>query len=202
MRNSHEQRPLVVAIDPGHGGMNTGTTEGGIIEKHYTLALAEKLAKVINCFHDWPIQAVLLRNGDVDMTQSERGKASRGADASLVISLHVNAYKDSKFNGLMTFYWPENTKGYEAASNIARSAPLSMRRVGNMCIRVENKGWLKDAYAIISSHRSTCVLVELGFATNRFDSQFLKDVAGQQALIGTLLVGVADYFTPMHDASA
>lgn len=86
-----EHRPVVVAIDAGHGGQDPGSIgPTGTYEKMITLAVAQRLAAKINA--DPAMEAVLTRNGDYGMSLAQRASQVRQARADFFISIHADAF--------------------------------------------------------------------------------------------------------------
>lgn len=86
-----EHRPVVVAIDAGHGGQDPGSIgPTGTYEKIVTLAVAKRLAAKINA--DPAMEAVLTRNGDYGMSLAQRASRIRQARADFFISIHADAF--------------------------------------------------------------------------------------------------------------
>ncbi len=84
------QRKLVIAIDAGHGGQDTGARGyTGTYEKNVTLATARELARQVNA--EPGMQAVLTRDGDYFVPLAERYHKARAAKADLFISIHADA---------------------------------------------------------------------------------------------------------------
>ena len=88
-------RPIVIAIDPGHGGEDPGARgRNGVIEKEVSLRIAKKLAKMVN---DTPgYKAVLTRTGDYYVGLRERTAIARKAQADLFVSIHANSLPVAK----------------------------------------------------------------------------------------------------------
>ena len=84
------QRKLVIAIDAGHGGQDTGARGyTGTYEKNVTLATARELARQVNA--EPGMQAVLTRDGDYFVPLADRYHKARAAKADLFISVHADA---------------------------------------------------------------------------------------------------------------
>jgi len=84
------QRKIVIAVDAGHGGQDTGARGySGTYEKNVTLATARELARQINA--EPGMQAVLTRDGDYFVPLAERYHKARAAKADLFISVHADA---------------------------------------------------------------------------------------------------------------
>ncbi len=84
------QRKIVIAVDAGHGGQDTGARGySGTYEKNVTLATARELARQINA--EAGMQAVLTRDGDYFVPLADRYHKARAAKADLFISIHADA---------------------------------------------------------------------------------------------------------------
>ncbi|TQM12801.1 N-acetylmuramoyl-L-alanine amidase [Pseudoxanthomonas sp. 3HH-4] len=83
-------RPLVVAIDPGHGGQDPGAIgPSGRYEKHAVLAISKELARQINATPG--MRAYLVRDTDVYVERPQRARKARGAKADMFVSIHADA---------------------------------------------------------------------------------------------------------------
>lgn len=80
---------LVVAIDPGHGGIDPGATRDGVHEADLMLELARDLAMAVT--REEGMRAVLTREADVFVPLEERMTIARAAGADVLISLHADA---------------------------------------------------------------------------------------------------------------
>jgi N-acetylmuramoyl-L-alanine amidase len=95
--------PGIVAIDPGHGGDNTGTHSvlNQASEKEYTLDWALRLRSLLTN-QGW--QVVLTRTNDTDVALTNRVAIAERANAGLFISLHFNSGAPRQdLSGLETF---------------------------------------------------------------------------------------------------
>lgn len=81
--------PLVVAIDPGHGGVDPGATRGTVLEADLMLQLGIELADAIN--RGGVMRAVLTRDSDIFVSLEDRMTIARAAGADAMLSLHADA---------------------------------------------------------------------------------------------------------------
>jgi len=101
---SDRPEPVVVAIDPGHGGTNLGASGPGrgVHEKVITLALAERVRILLTDGGDEgtslpgasgapPVTVVLCRTSDDFVPIRARARCARESGARLFLSLHANA---------------------------------------------------------------------------------------------------------------
>ncbi len=96
-------RDLIVAIDAGHGGEDPGAIGvNGTPEKDITLAIARKLANLIN--RETGMRAQLVRDGDYYLGLYKRIELGRQFDADLFVSIHADAnQQDQDASGSSVF---------------------------------------------------------------------------------------------------
>lgn len=108
-------RPLIVAIDPGHGGQDPGAMgPTGKREKDVTLAVGRELARQVNATPG--MKAYLTRDTDVFIPLPMRAQKARAAKADIFISIHADAAENRSATGSSVYVLP--TKG--ASSQRAR----------------------------------------------------------------------------------
>ena len=92
-----------IAIDPGHGGDDTGTRgPNGTLEKEVTLAVARRLRNLIES--QLGLRVVLTRTTDTTVALDERAAIANNNRADLFISLHTNASVRESATGAEVFY--------------------------------------------------------------------------------------------------
>lgn len=96
------QKPIVVAIDAGHGGEDPGTRgRRGLLEKDVCLDLARRVARLVD--REPGMRAVLIRDGDYYVGLRDRINKARDANADLFISIHANSFKDPSVRGTAVY---------------------------------------------------------------------------------------------------
>lgn len=101
-RAAPAEKPIVIAIDAGHGGEDPGArSRRGLLEKDVSLALARRLATLVN--GEPGLHGVLIRDGDYYVGLKERIAKARAANADLFVSIHANSYKDPKVRGTAVY---------------------------------------------------------------------------------------------------
>jgi N-acetylmuramoyl-L-alanine amidase len=84
-----DPRPLV-AIDPGHGGIDPGAIAvGGALEKEIVFGFAEHLRRRLEGSGRYRV--VMTRGGDAFVALDERVRIARDAKADLLISIHADS---------------------------------------------------------------------------------------------------------------
>jgi N-acetylmuramoyl-L-alanine amidase len=93
---------LLVYVDPGHGGEDTGAKgPKGSLEKDATLVLAAALVRELE---DSGLEARLTRNTDTFVPLWERARRANEAGADLFVSLHLNASKARGAKGSEVYF--------------------------------------------------------------------------------------------------
>lgn len=97
------ETPFLVAVDAGHGGIDTGATssDGKTLEKDITLAFAQKISASLNAVPG--IKAFLTRDSDRFLSLSERVEIARAKKANLFISLHADKLKQDDIRGATVY---------------------------------------------------------------------------------------------------
>ncbi|MBO5145155.1 MAG: N-acetylmuramoyl-L-alanine amidase [Lachnospiraceae bacterium] len=80
--------PIVVVIDPGHGGSNLGTDYLPIPEKHYTMVVALYMKEQLEKYEN--VKVYLTHTEDIDMSLEERAAFAAEVQADFLFSLHFN----------------------------------------------------------------------------------------------------------------
>lgn len=115
---------FLIAIDAGHGGIDTGAVGASknVVEKDVTLAFAKALADRIN--REKGIKAFLTRDDDTFISLSERVVIARQRGARLFISLHADTLRQKDIRGA-TVYTISDKASDALAASIAERENLS-----------------------------------------------------------------------------
>jgi len=115
---------IVIAIDPGHGGNDSGAHGPlGTEEKKITFAIAKKLEALIN--GQPGMKAVMVRKGDYYVGLRDRMQIARAAKADLFVSIHADAFKDTDVKGASVYTLSTSGASSEAARWLADSENAS-----------------------------------------------------------------------------
>lgn len=112
-------KPIVIAIDAGHGGEDSGARgPSGVLEKHVALQIARRLAKLVD--NKPGMKAVLVRDGDYYVGLRTRIAKAREAQADLFISIHADAFTDRRVHGSSIYVLSERGASSEHARTLAK----------------------------------------------------------------------------------
>ncbi len=91
-----------VVLDPGHGGVNTGTvTSQGLAEKNLTLDIGHRLRQLLE---EDGFEVVMTRDRDTAMPLEGRAQLANRQAGDLFVSIHVNWIEAREVRGVETFY--------------------------------------------------------------------------------------------------
>jgi len=91
-----------VAVDPGHGGIDGGTSINyGMVEKDLTLDIGLRLAALLEAEG---LSVVMTRKEDMAVSLAERARIANEAHADLFVSIHVNWLPKRNARGFETYY--------------------------------------------------------------------------------------------------
>ncbi len=117
-------RRIVVAVDPGHGGEDPGAVgRRGTYEKHVVLAISRKLKRVLEA--DPNMRVVLTRDDDYFVPLAQRVAKARRVSADLFVSVHADAFRESRARGSSVFALSENGATSAAARWLAEKENAS-----------------------------------------------------------------------------
>jgi N-acetylmuramoyl-L-alanine amidase len=113
-----KSKRLIVAIDPGHGGDDTGALGyRHLPEADIVLAIAKKLKAELE---DIPgVSAVLTRSGDYFIPLRKRIEIARKYQADIMISIHCNASRNRDATGTEVYFLSLNGATDEASVSLA-----------------------------------------------------------------------------------
>lgn len=118
------EKAFVVAVDAGHGGIDTGAVsrQDNTEEKNITLAFARELAAEFNKRPGF--KAFLTRSEDVFLSLSERVRIARQNGANLMISLHADTLRQKNIRGA-TIYTISEKASDRLAAELAQRENVS-----------------------------------------------------------------------------
>lgn len=115
--SKHRQRgtgPLIVVLDPGHGGIDPGAVHGKVHEANITLEFARQLKTALLAAGG--IDVVMTRDADVFVPLETRISIARAAGADLFLSIHADSVPEGHATGATVYTLSE--KATDRASEL------------------------------------------------------------------------------------
>ncbi len=95
------ERPLVVVLDPGHGGIDPGAEREGAVEADLMLTFARELKDIL--VRNGNFNVVLTREDNVFVPLETRVTIARRAGADVFMSLHADALAQGRASGATVY---------------------------------------------------------------------------------------------------
>ena len=108
--------PIVVVLDPGHGGIDPGAERDGQTEAKLMLTFARDLKEAL--LRDGRFKVVMTRNEDVFVPLETRISVARASGATVFLSLHADALAEGEAQGATVYTLAEDATD-EAAQALA-----------------------------------------------------------------------------------
>lgn len=183
-----------IAIDVGHGGIDSGARYYGLSEKEINLALAKRIGDKLTAAG---AEVVYTRTDDVDYyTRGKGGKRAdllkrialiKEADPSVFVSVHCNASSVKDYHGAQVFYHPKNEESKRLAEVMQKT--LAGFPEGN-----RRRAQANTHVLLLSSLPGTGVLLEAGYLSNEAEARSLADESYQNRLGEAVLTSLVEYF--------
>ncbi|MEH1928294.1 N-acetylmuramoyl-L-alanine amidase [Nostoc sp.] len=173
---------LVVVIDPGHGGKDSGAPGlGGLLEKDVILPIGKRVAAILE---QNGVQAVLTRDADFFVELQGRVEIAKRVNATLFVSIHANSVDNRPdVNGLEVYYYDS---GY-ALAEVVRNTIL--QDIGT----IKNRGTRKARFYVLRKNSIPSILVETGYMTGYEDNPRLGTPQYQNRMAEAIARGILKY---------
>ncbi len=170
-----------VIIDAGHGGEDGGTSsKSGLVEKDINLELAFILKEKLEAEG---IKVILTRDADrllYDRNVNYQGRKKKldmaarleiinNTEDCIFISLHMNAFSDSRYSGLQVWYSDQNPNSQSLANIIQNDVKTNLQPNNNR--KTKSAG---TSIYLLNNSRCPAVLVECGFLSNAAEAKLFE----------------------------
>lgn len=211
--------PYTVFIDAGHGGLDSGSANQGLLEKNVNLDVAARLAGLLTSAG---YNVVLSRSCDCTLTafpvytyENRRDEIQARVDvanvarADILVSIHFNGGPASA-RGLEIYYNPDRSFGHYnwTLADLARQALLSHIRsagydvpdrgvkndAGVCCNPANPHSWILGTNAGFRPSLMPGIIGEAMFLSNYVEAQQLWRPEMRQAIANGYRAGIEAYF--------
>lgn len=183
-----EERQKLIVIDPGHGGVDEGCTNGAVLEKDINLEIA-RLAEIK--LEELGYRVILTREEDAYITKEDRVQMANELCADLYISIHQNTYEDPEVAGIETWYDSTGlSKESERLAKLVHYETL-LATEGRARELVDST----ELYITGETQMPSC-LIETGFLSNPEELALLSEPEYQNELAEGIVTGIDLYFHP------
>ena len=198
---------IVVVLDPGHGGKDSGATRGSVYEKTINFKVASYCKAELEKYHG--VTVYMTRTGDTNPSLEARARFAASKNADILVSIHQNSGSSSS-RGAEVYYPNKNYK--PAIGNSGKAVANSIQKelvslgLNNRGTKIRNTangstyadGSYADYYGIIRNAKKLGVpgiIVEHAFLSNTRDyNTFLNSDSKLKKLGVADATGIAKAF--------
>ncbi len=187
----------IITIDPGHGGRDSGTLYNNILEKDLNLEISKQLDKELS--KNGAI-TYMIRNKDTDLSSIYDSRKKRGDlyrrlllirnnKSDLYLSIHINWYKNSNYQGAEVLYNPINTKNELLATSIMEEFKTTLKSQRNI---------KKTDLYMYRNTKTPGVLIECGYLSNPNERYLMSKSTYQRKIAKAITKGVVTYIKKLN----
>ena len=195
-----------IVLDAGHGGEDCGAIGiDGILEKDLNLSIVKTIGEMLT---DKGYEVVYTREQDIMLYSPDenikgmrklsdlknRCKIANDIDNAVFVSIHMNSFGDSKYSGLQVYYADKSFESQKLASCIQRNVKNNLQKENN---RTTKNG--KNLY-LLDNTKSTSVIVECGFLSNKEECKKLSEKDYQNELSFSIVCGIIEYINNSNNS--
>ena len=181
-RRPVRQGKIVVIIDPGHGGKDSGAIGiGGVQEKNIILPIGKRIAEILERNG---IQVIMTRDSDYFVTLPGRVTMAEQANASVFVSIHANSAGENRpeVSGLETYH-------YDTGLTLARIVHSKILQ----SLNIRDRSVRRARFYVLRKNSMPAILVETGYLTGRDDVAKLRTSAYQNQMAEAIAQGILQY---------
>ena len=166
----------VVTVDPGHGGVDPGCGEEGVLEKDIVLPISLKLRDMLE---EAGVAVVMTRQTDESVSLDRRAVIANEAGSDLFVSIHCNSYEGAARG--MDVYYHKSEPAKELAQAILDQAAV---------LGIKTREIQKNNYQVLWDTDMPAVLVETGFVTDPEEYALLRQEDYQEKIAQAVALAV------------
>ena len=194
----------LVIIDPGHGGADSGTMRGNILEKDLTLDVGRRLERLARAKG---FRTVMTRRRDERISLALRAATANREQDCLLVSIHFDEGARPQATGVQTFYatrqipktaarsWFSFLQPASRATNIFESQSLAgfVEEALVAETRAFNRGTRAEQFYVVANVRHPAILIEGGFLSNDGDLAKLITEEYRERLASAIAQGLVRF---------
>lgn len=186
-------QPIVVAIDPGHGGLPDAAhpaqpfdpgaiAASGLMEKDVTLDVGRRLAALLRADLVTP---VVTRTSDEWVDIPTREQKAIDAHAALFISIHCNSFSDASAGGALVLYpGPQSLPFAQSVSDFL-GHDLGPTGIADDGVQLRDNWWIHNPMPTATA--------EIAYLSNPREAGLMASAQFREQVAAALLDGIEHY---------
>lgn len=194
-----------IIVDAGHGEPDGGAVgRQGVMEKDLNLAVA----RLLQGYLEQGGMEVLLTRSDDDGVYDESSRSIRqkknsdlknrrkminGSEGDLFVSIHMNHFSDSRYNGPQVFYAESFQGSQQLAEAVQKEMIALLAPKSERAVKPSDGG-----IYLLREVNLPSILVECGFLSNQEEEALLLDTDYQRKIAFSIYCGILKYFSELE----
>lgn len=197
---------VTVVLDPGHGGHDSGSIVGSILEKDLTLDVAQRVDRLLRANG---IATLMTRKDDTFVSLGRRASFANRVRNSIFVSIHFNEGERPVASGIETYYadrqprmlsglisWipflsPRASSGSPSIESQSLAGFIQQSLVTQT--RAADRGAKGRQFFVIAHVTHPAVLVEGGFLSSKEEMAKLANADYREQLAAAITDGILHY---------
>lgn len=175
---------VLIFLDAGHGGKDSGATGNGLKEKDLTLDICKRIEAGLK---NYECDVLMSRTEDVYLTLNERTGKANAANADVLLSVHINS-AEATAKGFETFVYPNVNAGTKAFQNV-----LHQEIKAKLGASILDRGMKQENFHMLRESNMKAVLTENLFISNAADAAKLADDQFKQKIADGHVSGIQQF---------
>jgi N-acetylmuramoyl-L-alanine amidase len=186
LANAQEGQPIIIAVDPGHGGGDPGAVgPSGLTEKEVNLDIALQLKGLLEA-NGYAV--MMIRADDSNPSLENRVATANNSGAIVFVSIHNNGYSNPSANGSETWYTPSQSAN---SGSLAKSVLTGIVDA----IGLRRRGVKEGDLYVTKNTIMPSTLVESAFITNPDEENLLRDAGFRGKIAAGIFNGIINFLS-------
>lgn len=160
-------KPILIVLDPGHGGRDPGAVSRGLTEKNVVLTVSNEAKRYLEANFKG-VRVEVTRSTDVYLSLTDRAAFANRLSADYFVSLHMNAHNGAA-NGFESFIF----NGGVSQETIRRQQDI--HRYLTQQMGVNDRGMKRANFSVLRNTQMPALLIEYLFIDHPEDNKKLQD---------------------------
>jgi N-acetylmuramoyl-L-alanine amidase len=184
----------VIVLDPSWGGTTVGREANGVNESDIVFDVAQRIEGRLIALG---VSVYLTRNTERSPLEPERIAFANSVNADLVISLHVDSYKNDRAQGVATYFYGSDQHGIHSIVG-ERFATLVQREI---CARTDltNLRTHAKTWDMLRLTKAPTVRTDLGYISNPHDADRLRDPQFRDLIAEAYVIAIQRLYLSAED---
>ena len=184
----------IIVLDPSWGGKDVGRSVDGLTEAEIVFDVAQRIEGRLIALG---VNVFLTRNETRSPLEPERIDFANSVAADLVISMHVDSYKNEIAQGVATYFYGSDQHGVHSVVG-ERFATLVQREI---CARTDLHNCRTHAktWDMLRLIKAPTVRIDLGYISNPHDAERLGDPQFRDLIAEALVIAIQRLYLAAED---